>query len=154
MKLRFALLAVPAAIALAACSSSGGSSDNTSTPAAAPSTPSTSTTVVTTTPASSPAAAADPYCAKLATFPQMLAQFQTELAAPKAADLKKDVASAVTYFKGLEVGAPAALAPQLKTVVTTLQGVKSVNDIPKLTPMVVPVATALQTWITTNCTAS
>lgn len=154
MKLRFALLAVPAALALAACSSSGGSSDNTTSPAAASTTPTSSAPAQTTPASSSAAAAADPYCAKLATFPQMLAQFQTQLAAPKAADLQKDLAAAKAYFKGLEAGAPAELAPKYQTVETALGKVKSVNDIPTLTPLVVPVATAIQTWITQNCTAS
>jgi hypothetical protein len=143
---------VPAALALAACSSSGAanSSETTSAPPAQTTTSAAAATSATT----SAVAAADPYCAKLATFPAMLTKFQQELGAPKASKLKADVAEAKAYFESLQQGAPAELAPQLKTVVTTLDGVKSVDDIPMLTPKVLPIATAIQTYITTNCTAS
>jgi len=153
MKLRLALLAVPAALALAACGSSGGGGSDETTPAPADTTPTTSATVES-TPASSPAAAGDPYCAKLATFPDMLTKFQTQLATPKAADLKQNISEAVTYFKGLQPGAPAALAPKIQTVISALGQVKSVDDIPALSTKVLPMVPAVQEWITQNCTAS
>jgi len=103
---------------------------------------------------SSAAAAANPYCAKVADFPTKLSGFQAELAAPDASKLKDEVSQAVTYFKGLEAGAPADVAPSLQTIVSSLSGVSSINDVPALAGKLTPPITTLSTWIGTNCAAS